>query len=63
MFSKPNFVYRSPSVPKTYTISLVSITLNEPVVAAGEIVFAGDPADPDIVMAGYEEVNIQISGN
>lgn len=63
MFYKPSFLARSTqtSVIPEYEVTPSSIPQMEPVVAAGEIVFAGSDPNIDVVMAPSSFINLTIS--
>lgn len=59
-FLSPAYAKRKPLVQIPTTVVPQTIELAEPVVADGEIVYAGESPEIDIVLACYEVVNLDI---
>ena len=57
----PSYAKKLPNYSATgLVISPNLLEIIEPVVAGGEVVFAGDPGDPDIVMAPMGTITLTL---
>lgn len=57
----PSFIKRAKKSQSANIISPSSITLYEPVVADGEVVFAGEDPNIDIVMSPYSVIEFTLT--
>lgn len=59
-FLSPAYAKRKSVAAAPTKVVPETIELTEPVVAAGEVVYAGETPEIDIVMAIYQVVNLEI---